>query len=99
MLRRSPDAKVAQPGPRHASADRSVRSEAPGRWRQPRPAFGLVPWFAFLRRALAFFFLVRFDIRGPRYGDGGSATKVRRRYATLAEVQASTSSAVQVLMI
>jgi hypothetical protein len=27
-----------------------------------RPRFGFWPWFAFLRRALAFFFCVRFDI-------------------------------------
>ncbi len=30
-----------------------------------RPALGLRPWFAFLRRALFFFFWVRFDIGLP----------------------------------
>lgn len=37
---------------------------------QPRPAFGLVPWFAFLRRALTFFLFVFFDIAGRRYAVG-----------------------------
>ena len=31
---------------------------------------GLRPWLAFLRRALFFFFWVRFDIGGPPYRSG-----------------------------
>jgi hypothetical protein len=34
---------------------------------QPRPALGLRPWFAFLRRALVLRLAVFFDIRGTRY--------------------------------
>ena len=34
---------------------------------QPRPALGLRPWFAFLRRALVLRLAVFFDIRSPRY--------------------------------
>jgi hypothetical protein len=32
---------------------------------QPRPMFGRLPWLAFERRILAFFFLVFFDIVPP----------------------------------
>jgi hypothetical protein len=31
---------------------------------QPRPALGLVPWLAFLRRALILRFVVFFDMEG-----------------------------------
>jgi hypothetical protein len=34
---------------------------------QPRPMLGRLPWLAFERRSLAFFFLVFFDIGAPRY--------------------------------
>jgi hypothetical protein len=33
---------------------------------QPRPALGLVPWLAFLRRALILRFVVFFDMKGQR---------------------------------
>lgn len=59
-----------------------LRSDPPQRVQ--RPAFGLTPWLAFLRRALAFSFLVRFDIGRPRY---------------CAAPQATNRSASQVLMI
>lgn len=44
---------------------------------QPRPALGLVPWFAFLRRALTFFFVVFFDIGVERYAPADTGTKAR----------------------
>ncbi len=44
---------------------------------QPRPALGLRPWFAFLRRALVLRLAVFFDIRRPRYRARAPAGKSR----------------------
>ena len=42
-----------------------------------RPKLGLRPWFAFLRRALAFWRLVRFDMAGRLTATSSIAALVR----------------------
>jgi hypothetical protein len=59
-----------------------------------RPAFGFVPWLAFLRRALILRLLVFFDIRLIRLPAGGPSLPMHQMWLA---VQARRSSAGQVL--
>ncbi len=64
-----------------------------------RPMFGRLPWLAFERRSLAFFFFVFFDIGVQGYRPGvRSGHPVRDRYGDFDPAQASRSSASIVLI-
>lgn len=58
-------------------AGRVQQNPAPGspEDQELRPRFGLRPWLAFLRRALFFFFWVRFDIGVQRYNSAEASLK------------------------
>src|SRR5699024_10929747 len=68
------------PEPRHRVSRGESRERGSG---QPRPAFGLVPWLAFLRRALVLRLLVFFDIGEATLGRGVTPVQTARALASV----------------
>ncbi len=70
-----------------------VRADRGGDRVDQRPALGLVPWLAFLRRALVFSFLVRFDIGPPGYRAAPQATSRSASHVLITSSASTPASA------
>jgi len=82
--RRTGAGRTPDPGQHKAAGrNRRLRRTGNGASRQPRPMLGRFPWFALLRRSLAFLRLVFFDIGALSYAAPVGAPTARRRRRSL----------------